>query len=268
MNKLSKIKDRLIFLLNDSKTFSGKIIDLILLFINFLACGLYVYRSSFGDELPWWIRPAEMWIMTLFTVEYGVRIWIAKSRLKYIFSFYGIIDLLSIMPFVVFFVKGLSFFSALKILRVLRFLRFLENETFFFGQISRFQLQVWRTVFSIVTILFVFSGFILAAEATASAPRITTFGEAFYYCSITLSTVGYGDFTPVTAAGRVLTIMMIAGGAILVPWQAGKLVHMLIRGDLNKTSATCPKCGLIGHDADAVHCKACGAIIYQQFEGH
>ena len=268
MNKLGKIKERLAFLLNDSVTMSGKIIDLILLFINFLACGLYVYRSSLGDTLPWWIRPAEMWIMTLFTVEYTVRIWIAKSRVKYIFSFYGIIDLLSIIPFVVFFIKGLSFFSALKILRVLRFLRFLENETFFFGQISRFQLQVWRTIFSIVTILFVFSGFILAAEAHAVDPLITTFGEAFYYCSITLSTVGYGDFTPVTVAGRVLTIMMIAGGAILVPWQAGKLVHMLIRGDLNKSSVTCPQCGLIGHDTDAVHCKACGAIIYQQFEGH
>jgi voltage-gated potassium channel len=265
--KNRKIKEKLAFLLNDSATLSGKIIDLSLLFINFCACGLYVYRSYLGDVVPWWIKVSEILIMSLFTVEYGVRIWIAKSRTRYIFSFYGIIDLLSIIPFVVFFIKNLSFFSALKILRVLRFLRFLETETFFFGKISRFQLQVWRTIFSIVIILFVFSGFILAAEAFAAQPEINTFDEAFYYCAITLSTVGYGDFTPVTTLGRALTILMIAGGAILVPWQAGKLVHMLIRGDLNKSSATCPKCGLIGHDADAVHCKACGAVIFQKYEG-
>ena len=265
-SKNSNIKERLDFLLNDSATLSGKIIDLTLLLINFLACFIYIYRSYLGNAIPTWLKTTEVTIMTLFAVEYAIRLWTAPVKRRYIFSFYGLIDLLSILPFLVFFSRNLSFFSALKILRVMRFLRFLENETFFFGKISPLQLQIWRTIFTVVTILYVFAGFILYVESAAAHPRITTFGESFYYCVVTLSTVGYGDFTPVTAAGRTLTVLMIAGGAILLPWQAGKLVRMLIRHDLHKNNITCPRCGLTGHDADAVHCKACGALIYQKYE--
>lgn len=264
---IKHLKDKISFLLTDTKTTSGKVVDLILLLVNLLACIVFVYRSYLGDKNPYWVMAAEVVIFAIFLSEYVVRIWVAKRKRDYIFSVYGIIDFVSIVPFIVFFIKDLAFLGALKILRILRFIRFLETETFFFGKISRFKLQIWRTVFTIFTILFVFSGLILYAESFHANPRISTFGESFYYCVITLSTVGYGDFTPVTGAGRFLTVIMIMGGAIMIPWQAGKLVQMLIRGDYNKKQITCPKCGLKGHDIDAVHCKACGTVIYQEYEG-
>ena len=264
---LSRVKDKINFLLTDSKTVSGKVIDLILLAVNLTACALYVCRSYYQNAVPEWVILAEFVVFAIFLLEYIIRIWVAKHKRDYIFSIYGIIDLVSIIPFVVFFIKDLRALGALKILRILRFIRFLETETFFFGKISRFQLQVWRTIFTVFTILFVFSGLILSAESLAPKPEINTFGAAFYYCVITLSTVGYGDFTPVTGIGRSLTVLMIFVGAIMVPWQAGKLVQMLIRGEYGKNQVICPKCGLKGHDFDAVHCKACGTVIYQEYDG-
>ena len=121
----STLKQRLDIIINDSATRLGKFIDLSLLLINFFACALYVYRSYLGTEIPSWLRYSEITVIAIFAIEYAVRVWIAPRRSQYIFSFYGLIDLLSILPFVVFFSRGLSFFSALKILRILRFLRFL-----------------------------------------------------------------------------------------------------------------------------------------------
>lgn len=267
-NKLEHVKDKVSIFLNDTKTLPGKITELALLAINLVSCAIFVLRSYVIKDTPVWLFTAEFITLVIFTLEYILRIWITRKKRSYIFSFYGIIDFVSILPLFLYFTKAFSFtfVSALKIFRVLRFIRFLESESFFFGKISPFQLQVARTVFTIFTILFVFSGFILIAETDVIDSKIKTFGESFYYCVITLSTVGYGDYTPITATGRTLTVIMILGGAILVPWQAGKLVRMLILGDTNKNPTTCPKCGLKGHDFDAVHCKACGSIIYQEYE--
>jgi len=104
------------------------------------------------------------------------------------------------------------------------------------------------------------------AESHHDAPLIQTFGDAFYFSVVTLSTVGFGDITPLTVGGRWVTAVMIMGGAILVPFQAGKLVKMMLSGENRKNRATCPQCGLIGHDYDASHCKACGAVIYQEYD--
>lgn len=264
------LKERVTLFLKDSKTVPGKITELLLLGINLFACFLFVYRSYVTGDVSLWVNIGELTSLAIFAIEYMLRIWITDKKKKYILSFYGIIDLISILPLFLYFIKAFSFtfISALKILRVLRFIRFLESETFFFGKISPFQLQVARTLFTIFTLLFVFSGLIMISESNVDHARIKTFGEAFYYCVITLSTVGYGDYTPITAAGRTLTVILILGGAILVPWQAGKLVRMLIVGDESKNPVTCPDCGLKGHDFDAVHCKACGALIYQEYEGN
>ena len=96
---------------------------------------------------------------------------------------------------------------------------------------------------------------------------IHTFGDAFYYVVTTLSTVGLGDYVTVTGPGKTFTVVMILSGAILIPWQAGKLIRMLIMEDASKKNVTCSKCGLVGHDHDASHCKACGNIIFQTYNG-
>ena len=268
---MKNIKKKIAFYLNDSETSAGKIVDLILLVLNIIAITVYVAETYFGKTNKTThtiFLVLEIIIVSFFSIEYILRIISAEKKLKYIFSFYGIIDLVSILPS---FIPGdeLKFLRVLKVLRILRFLRFLETESFFFGKISKFRLQVIRTIFTVFTILFVSAGLIYSAETISKVPGYTiqTFGQAFYFTVTTLSTVGFGDFVPVSAWGMAFTAIMIMGGAILIPWQVGKLIRMLILGDSRKKETTCSKCGLIGHDMDASHCKACGNVVFQEYEG-
>ena len=80
-----------------------------------------------------------------------------------------------------------------------------------------------------------------------------------------LTTVGFGDITPVTAWGKRVTVISIMSGVILIPWQVSQIVKEWIHM-ASKTDVTCPKCGLRYHDRDASHCKSCGSIIYQEIE--
>ena len=268
---MKNLQKKIAFYLNDSETSAGKIVDLILLAVNIIACGVYVagtYWKTKNNTTATTFLTLEIIIVTFFSIEYILRIFIAEKKLKYIFSFYGMIDLISILPS---FIPGDEFKSlrVLKVLRILRFLRFLETDTFFFGKISKFQLQVLRTIFTVFTILFVSAGLIYSAETISKIPNYTihTFGQAFYFTVTTLSTVGFGDFVPISRLGMAFTVIMIMGGAIIIPWQVGKLIRMLILGDNRKKQITCPQCGMIGHDLDASHCKACGHVIYQEYEG-
>jgi len=268
---MKNIKSKIAFYLNDSETSAGKVVDLLLLAVNIIACAVYVagtYWKTSNSAAIATFMTLEIIIVVFFSIEYILRIFIADKKMAYIFSFYGIIDLISILPS---FIPGdeWKFLRVLKVLRILRFLRFLESETFFFGKVSKFQLQVLRTIFTVFTILFVSAGLIYSAETLSDIPNHTihTFGQAFYFTVTTLSTVGFGDFVPMSRMGMAFTAIMIMGGAILIPWQVGKLIRMLILVDSRKREITCPQCGLIGHDLDASHCKACGHVIYQEYEG-
>ena len=261
----ARIKEKIAFYLNDSSTTVGKLVDLALLAVNILACTLYVAGTYCETQhLPFVV--ADAIVALIFFAEYALRIYSSDRKLKYIFSFYGIIDLLSILPSIAT-AEGLVFLRVLKVLRILRFLRFLEDETFFFGKISRFRLQVCRALFSVFTILFVFAGLIYYSESPAPHSTIKTFGESFYFTVTTLSTVGFGDFTATTRMGMFFTTLMIMVGAVVIPWQVGKLIRMLILADTGKKTVTCPQCGLTGHDPDASHCKACGHVIFQKYDG-
>jgi voltage-gated potassium channel len=268
---MNKLKRAITYYLDSNDSFAGRMLDLILTLLNLIACGMVVIESFYFSETQWpeILKIAESTIITLFLTEYILRLYSSEKKVKYIFSFYGIIDLLSILPSL-FSNSAFAFLRALKVLRILRFLRFLENETFFFGKISKIQLQALKTIFTVFTILFVFSGFILFAERHSGLQniQIKKFSDAFYYVVTTLSTVGFGDFVTVSSGGKMFTVIMILSGAILIPWQAGRLIQMLLYIESGKTDVVCGKCGLRWHDRDASHCKACGSIIFQEYNGN
>ena len=90
-----------------------------------------------------------------------------------------------------------------------------------------------------------------------------TIWHALYFAIVTLSTVGYGDVTPISSWGRGITVMMILSGIALIPWQLGKLVKIMFDAS-RKTSIKCRKCGMIEHDMDALFCKICGTVVKKQ----
>jgi voltage-gated potassium channel len=251
--------------LHDIDSIGARITEFLLLSANLLACALFVWETYVTDpHTQALIDYLELGFAFLFSAEYLLRFYRAPRKWHYCFSFYSIIDIVSILPAFLP-VQSMGFLRSLKVIRILRFGRYLKNGIFFFGRINILSLQVIRVAFTVITIVFIFSGFFYYVESTNPQASISSYGDALYFTMITISTVGYGDITPSSELGRWLTVFMIFCTMGLVPWQVGKLVHMLSILENNKRSVICPNCGLSGHDRDASHCKACGSIIFQKY---
>ena len=118
---------------------------------------------------------------------------------------------------------------------------------------------------TILIIFFVSSGLFYQAEYLSNS-QVDNFGDAFYFTVAALTTVGFGDIVPMTRGGRWVTILMILSGIILIPWQASRIVREWVQMS-TKQDTICGQCGLRFHDKDASHCKSCGHVIYQEYEG-
>ena len=267
----SSLREKIQFYLIDCKTIPGKIIDVFIILLNVLVCILFVIDTyDISASYRTLLLNTEIIVTVFFIIEYAARLYGARKRLKHLFNIYSIIDLIAILPvcFSLFLPTAMSFgfIRIIRVLRVFRFLRFTADPVFFFGSISTRLLKVVRLMFTILLIFFISSGLFWFAENIQN-PKVHHFDDAFYFSVVTLTTVGFGDITPVSAWGRWVTVLMILSGIILIPWQVGLIVKewFLMKA---KKDVTCLQCGLNGHDEDASHCKACGHVIYQKFEAH
>ncbi len=126
-------------------------------------------------------------------------------------------------------------------------------------------LRIIRLITSVGILFFITAGLIYTVESAGDG-AIQTFGDAFYFTVVTLTTVGFGDFYPTTGWGKCITTCMILTGIVIIPWQAGQIIRVGVL--MNQKNATvCTHCGLKYHDKDASHCKHCGSIIYQEIDG-
>lgn len=261
------------FYLLDHRTPLGKAIDIALLVLNLVFVAAFVAATyPLSADLRSLLWNLEVAIAAVFLVEYVLRLYGAADRLAEFFNPYTMVDLLAILP--TFLVAGLpgvavvanvGFLRVVRVVRVLRFYRFTRDAEFFFGTISDNALRALKLLLTVLVLLFVSAGLFYSAEHAAN-PEVATFGDAFYYVVVALSTVGFGDIVPLTAAGRWITVAAILAGIIVLPWQASKIVREWSHRE--KINVTCPNCGLSAHDRDASHCKACGHVIYQEFDSH
>ncbi len=269
-------RETLQFYLIDCKTTLGKAIDIFIIILNLFVCAILVIEtypvSEATRQLLW---KMEVIIVLFFIIEYAARLYGAKSRLKQLVDIYSIIDLIAILPTLSLLILPLfgimlnfdfvKLIRVFRVFRIFRFLRFTADPDFFFGSLTLQVLKVVRVFLTIFMIFFISSGLFFYVESGINAD-VRTFGDAFYFTVVALTTVGFGDITPMSEGGRWVTVLMILSGIILIPWQVGRIVKEWVHM-ASKKEIICPGCGLRYHDEDASHCKSCGHLIYQEYTG-
>ena len=264
------------FYLIDCKTPLGKAIDIFIIFLNLIICAIFVIETyPVPESVKNFLWNTELIIVFFFIAEYVARLYGAKNRLKQLIDVYSIVDLIAIIPTLSLLVLPLfgialnigflRVIRMIRVLRIFRFLRFTADPNFFFGTITLRLLNLIKLFLTIFMIFFISSGLFFYVENTLN-PHVQTFGDAFYFTVVTLSTVGFGDIIPMSEAGKWVTVLMILSGIILIPWQVSRIVKEWLH-IATKKEIICPKCGLRYHDENASHCKSCGHIIYQEYNG-
>jgi len=219
-------------------------------------------NARFGREL----LIAEWCFTALFTVEYLLRLWVSDRPLRYARSFYGIVDLVAIVPtyLAILFPAG-RFLIALRVMRVLRVFRILKlaqyvQEASILSQAlkaSRHKIIVFiSTVLSVVVV----AGSVMYMVEGREA-GFTSIPMGIYWAIVTMTTVGYGDVSPRSPLGQVLaSMLMIVGyGVLAVP--TGIVTLELQRASRAGATRGCPGCGSRHHDQDASYCKYCGTQL-------
>ena len=269
--KAISVKHKIQEIIFEADTFGGKLFDILLL-IAIVSSLIVVMLESvehihnqYGDVL----RTFE-WIVTiLFTIEYGLRIYATGKPLKYIFSFYGIIDFLSFAPtyLMPLFPQSQYFFVAralrlIRIFRILKLVRYVKGARTLTSALrqSRGKIVVFLTAVIIVVIIMGTLMYLIehGTHGFTSIPR------SIYWAVVTLTTVGYGDIVPYTTLGKLLAsfIMILGYGIIAVPTGifAAEYTRSTQKKVITNTQA-CPDCTKDGHDEDAKYCKKCGAEL-------
>jgi voltage-gated potassium channel len=253
----------------ESETRSGKAFDIALLVVILLSVILVVLESvpRYNEEYGSFLRILEWGITVIFTIEYIFRILISRFPRKYIFSFYGIIDLLSVIPtyLSLFFIgaQGLIVIRAIRLLRVFRILKLTRytNEGAIIMQAlraSRVKISVF--LFAILMIIIIIGTLMYLVEGEEGG--FTSIPASIYWAIVTLTTVGYGDITPQTDLGKFISgLVMILGYAIIaVP--TGIVTAELSFGYRRPPKKDqCKICGNTDIDSDAEFCKKCGSKL-------
>jgi voltage-gated potassium channel len=252
----------------EADTFWGKTFDVILLIAILLSViavmleSVTEVRVKYGNAL----FIAE-WVFTiLFTIEYLARLWSVNKPMKYAKSFFGVIDLLSILPaYVALFVSGAQAFLIIRSIRLLRVFRVFKLVRFL-GEASQLSQALRNSRAKII--VFVGSVFILVVILGTLMYLIeggengfTSIPKSIYWAVVTLTTVGYGDIAPQTPIGQGLaTFIMILGyGIIAVP--TGIVSAEMSQAKVHKNTRACPHCSAEGHSNTAKYCYECGGKL-------
>lgn len=266
-------KERLYEIIFETDTRQGKIFDMVLLFVILISIALVMLESvkSINQNYHGVLKFSEWVITAIFTVEYILRIIIVRKPFRYVFSFYGIIDFLSVIPtYLSLIFVGYQSLVVIRVLRLLRVFRILKLTRY--TQAGRTLARaMWASrekisifIFFVIVLVVIVGTVMYLVEGEEHG--FTSIPRSIYWAIVTLTTVGYGDISPVTALGQFLaSIVMIMGYAIIaVP--TGIVTAEIMKPSMKNNTQVCPECLHDSHEDDAAFCKKCGSEMNPEEE--
>lgn len=259
---------RIIFL-SDSKI--GRAFDIILLWLIGLSVLTIVLESVDEIRLPhaavfWTIE----WIFTaLFTVEYVARLLAVRRPLKYALSFFGLLDLVSILPaYLELVVPGTHYLMALRVLRLMRMFRVLKMAEYMgeanvlLTALLASRRKITLFLFTVLSLVFVEGTVVYVLEHEAN-PDFANIPQAIYWAIVTITTVGYGDVAPITVPGKMMASIIMLTGFAIIAVPTGIVTSEIGRaiGIQKGPRRRCDACGWEEHDKRAHHCQQCGTKL-------
>ncbi len=270
---MGKIKEQLYEIIFEADTKEGRVFDVSLLIVILISVVLVLLESMpmlqkrFGTELKY----AEWGITIIFTIEYILRIIIIQKPFKYIFSFYGIIDFLSVIPtYLSLVILGSQSLIVIRLLRLLRVFRILKLTRY--SQAGRVLARaIWASrakisvfIFFVIILVVIIGTVMYLVEGENHG--FTSIPKGIYWAIVTLTTVGYGDISPETSLGQFIASLVMIMGYAIIAVPTGIITAEIINPSKKTNTQVCPNCLTEGHDDDAVFCKKCGSRMNKEIK--
>ena len=254
----------------EADTPTGKAFDVLLIISILLSVfavmmeSVTAVRDLYGREL----FLAEWFFTVLFTIEYVLRLLSVGRPLKYATSFFGIVDLLAVIPTYI----GLLFpaghyLMVIRILRVLRVFRILKlahhlgEARLLMEALKASRTKITVFIFTVMTIVVIVGSVMYVIEGEENG--FTSIPRGIYWAIVTLTTVGYGDVSPKTNLGQTLASLVMIMGYAIIAVPTGIVTAEISQQStkLKVSTQACPQCSLDGHASNAIYCKWCGAKL-------
>lgn len=267
------LRTRLFQIIFETDTRLGKAFDIALAILIFFSVAVIMldsvdaYHQRYGS-LFFTIE----WVITcLFTIELGLRLYCLEKPKLYLKSFFGIIDVLAVLPtWLALVIPGAQTLVVVRLLRTLRLFRVLEMMSLvgegrlLLGALKRSRGQIILFLFSVLMVVTIFSSLLYLIEPKEAG--FSSIPKAIYWGIVTLTTVGYGDITPITPLGQFISVVIMLCGYSIIALPTGIFSAEVIRSLRREqySNEACPGCGAHQHERDALFCKVCGNWLDEQ----
>ena len=263
-------KEKLHEIIYEADTKEGKLFDVVLLFAIIASIVLVMLESieSFDEKYHYFLNVSEWIITILFSIVYILRVVSIKKPLKYIFSFYGIIDLLSTIPKYLSFIlvdsHSLVALRALRLLRVFRILKLARyvgasNKLLVALRASRAKIAVF--LFFVVIVCIILGTIMYMVEGEENG--FTNIPKSIYWAIVTLTTVGFGDIAPQTPLGQLIASVIMILGYSIIAIPTGIVSSEMTKNhtELDSNTQSCKSCATENHKDKAAYCYHCGSEL-------
>ena len=252
----------------EADTPAGRKFDILLIWAIILSVCVVMLESvsSIRAQHQSLLTTLELAFTLLFTCEYILRLYSVRKAIAYATSFYGVIDLISILPTWLALVIPnaqyliiLRLFRVLRIFRVLKLAQYLSESRQLVTALKASRRKITIFLCFVLTLATLFGALLYVVEGEKNG--FTSIPRSIYWAIVTLTTVGYGDISPKTDIGQAIaSVVMVLGYSILaVP--TGIVSAEIAKTDSHISTQACPACAKDGHDTDANHCKYCGCQL-------